>query len=350
MSLPKTPRSSKKRNYKKPDTDSEIETATVDDSDPTMASSGNSENQALAVQIQALRDELTRATEQILALSGSQQNQPSVCPIDSQLTSITPHDAPRLHTQRLHIPKFNANHPHLWFTQIETSFRISGITNDTDQFDHVLVHLEDDVMMAVEDLATNPPLTNKFLALKERIMNIFAQTTESKIRRMLRGEESEDKKPSAILAFMKHLSAGQCSPAIMKMLFLEKLPASIRPILAASGAEDPDKLAEIADRVYEVTNAHTISSVASPVPTTNTQTSTDDTMNLAAINQAIVEAIKIGFNKLQASQSRSHNRSQSQLIQNNNDESRLCYYHERFGENARKCRAPCSWMKKNPEN
>ncbi|KAI8114882.1 hypothetical protein CVS40_12782 [Lucilia cuprina] len=111
------------------------------------------------------------------------------------------------------------------FAQIERSFALCSITSDSDKFDLVSVRLEDEILLSIEDLITNPPqidkfdkfdlvsvrledeillsiedlITNppqidKFGTLKEHLITKFAETSESKLRRLLQGCETAGKK------------------------------------------------------------------------------------------------------------------------------------------------------------
>ena len=101
------------------------------------------------------------------------------------------------------------------------AFQLVGVSNDDERYANLLVSLKGDALRAVGDLVNNPPGVNKFLALKERLINHFAPTPESHLRRMLRGEDMTGKKPSAILAHVckayflmdgaTHQLCGHCS-------------------------------------------------------------------------------------------------------------------------------------------
>jgi len=77
----------------------------------------------------------------------------------------------RTHTRAtVHLPKFAHSNPQLWFAQVERSFRLHQIIDDTDKFDLVTLHLEEDVDLAVEDLVIRPPNENKYVAIKNRLL------------------------------------------------------------------------------------------------------------------------------------------------------------------------------------
>ncbi|XP_073821522.1 uncharacterized protein [Musca autumnalis] len=178
------------------------------------------------------------------------------------LSSATRHEDTRPNLQKVHIPKFNERNPHLWFAQVERSFALCNITADNDKFDLVSVRLEDEVLLSVEDLITNPPDSSKYLAIKERIISKFAESPESKLRRLIQGGETNGMKPTSILAHMKRLAPGKGNEAIIRTLFLVQMPENMRPFLTACEEEDLEKLAKIADKMFEANNNNCVNSLS----------------------------------------------------------------------------------------
>ncbi|XP_070853707.1 uncharacterized protein [Drosophila suzukii] len=161
----------------------------------------------------------------------------------------------RTHTRAtVHLPKFAHSNPQLRFAQVERSFRLHQIIDDTDKFDLVTLHLEEDVVLAVEDLVIRPPNENKYVAIKNRLLQKFAESPESKLRRLLQGGGTSGLKPSEILANMRRLAPDPGSENIILTLFLAEMPASIRPTLTVWEETDLDKLAKIADKMLEAVN------------------------------------------------------------------------------------------------
>ena len=113
--------------------------------------------------------------------------------------------------------------------------------------------------------------------------------------------------------------------SFLRELFLQRLPANIRMVLAST----PDmstlkELAQLADKIIEVAAPTTVAAV---------HTSADVEQLRTEVSQ-LTDMVK----SLTKSKS-SRGRSPSPHPQSS---STLCWYHERFGNNARKCRPPCS--------
>lgn len=252
----------------------------------------------------------------------------------------------RSNIQKVHIPKFNKHNPHLWFAQVERSFALCDVTSDNDKFDFVSVRLEDDVLLSVEDLITNPPANDKFKVLRERLISKFAESPESKLRRLLQGGETVGMKPSEVLAHMKRLAPGIGNEAIIRTLFIGQMPESIRPLLSIWEQDDLDKLAKTADKMLEA-NTNSVSAISHSSSYSETQLSVNAiNPTMAELTQAIkILSDKIDNMKMQSDQnngrrSRSKSRSRSQSGQKSS-EPQLCWYHGKFGNNAKRCKPNC---------
>ncbi|XP_073822366.1 uncharacterized protein [Musca autumnalis] len=265
------------------------------------------------------------------------------------LSSATRHEDTQPSLQKVHIPKFNERNPHLWFAQVERSFALCNITADNDKFDLVSVRLEDEVLLSVEDLITNPPDSSKYLAIKERIISKFAESPESKLRRLIQGGETNGMKPTSILVHMKRLAPGKGNEAIIRTLFLGQMPENMRPFLTAWEEEDLEKLAKIADKMFEANNNNCVNSLSTSqqpaVDAINQRMSFADMCQTIRELSAKVDKIQQQIGKHTRHRSKSRNRSPSGQ---NSNQRNLCYFHLKFGDKARKCKPDCS--RSQPEN
>lgn len=310
-------------NYKEPDSHSSEEEAEFFESSNVVTDNNMSEE--LQRQIQALQEQL------------------------AALSSTSRHEDTPPNLQKVHIPKFNERNPHLWFAQVERSFALCNITSDNDKFDLVSVRLEDEVLLAVEDLITNPPDSNKYSAIKERIISKFAESPESKLRRLIQGGETNGMKPTSILAHMKRLAPGKGNEAIIRTLFLGQMPENMRPFLTAWEEEDLEKLAKTADKMFEANNNNCVNSLSTSqqpvVDAINQRMSFTDMCQTIRELSEKVDKIQQQIGKNTRHRSKSRNRSTSG--QNSNPRN-LCYFHQKFGDNAKKCKPDCSRFQ--PEN
>ncbi|XP_067122353.1 uncharacterized protein [Centruroides vittatus] len=245
-------------------------------------------------------------------------------------------------------PPFWKNKPSLWFAQLEAQFAIANISADTTKYYYVISTLESDILESVHDLVTKPPESNKYDTIKNRLINIYAESQTSKLQTLLQGLELGDQRPSHLLTKMRDLASGHFSEDILKSLWLRRLPENIQAILAAS-TENLPQLATMADKIQEVnTIRHTPISrgeqfcIDNPIE--------KQLQDLASqVNElfALVRAPRYQHQPRYNSRNPqgSHRRSPSRERRRYREpEGGLCFYHTNFGANAKKCTPPCSFQ------
>lgn len=233
--------------------------------------------------------------------------------------------------------QFIKTQPKLYFLQMEAQFSLANITRDLTKYNHILGTLEPTYLTSVMDIIENPPLANKYEAIKNRIIGEFQQSDQHKLRILLRETELGDLKPSQLLRKMRELSNNSLNDDALKTLWIERLPEQIRPVISISN-EALNNVALMADKMLEITSYNVISEVAAP------------DINRELANQIAVLSKRID-NLTKNSNTHSNNRGRSQSRERKNDRKRAstpsnndspyCYYHFKFGAMARKCREPC---------
>lgn len=235
------------------------------------------------------------------------------------------------------LPPFWKENPKLWFMQIEAIFGISGITRDETKFQYVIANIDSNFLPHICDILESPPADgSKFAAVKERLIQSFSESQESKLRKLLKNQELGDQKPSHLLQIMKNLASGQLNDAVLKTLFLEQLPEDVRSILTISQVSDISSLALQADKIMCLRSPHLYE-----------VKSASGNIDLTKISQQI-EALEKKVSNF--SRSRNQNRSQSsnRSKSRSNSKSRnrdWCWYHNRFRDKATKCISPCTFSK-----
>ena len=149
------------------------------------------------------------------------------------------------------MPPFIRNDPGLWFLQVERTQRVARIVADETKADTVVAALDADAIAIIWDiLLIEPSPANQYDLIKERIINAFASSAESKLRRLLKGQVL-DGKPSIFISRLRNLSDGQCNDSVIKSIFLEHLPSQHRAILVSTGLSDSNHLAQTADEIAD---------------------------------------------------------------------------------------------------
>ena len=126
-------------------------------------------------------------------------------------------------------------------------------------------------------------------------------------------------------------------------------------ILASAGENTPvEELAELADRIMEVTT--TIAPVTQVQSSTNPFLLTPNSSELTelrTLTQQQARQIQTLTDQLRAVTRDQPRRNDNQHFGRRRSRSRdrpssYCYYHQRFGEKARKCESPCSYQQSVP--
>lgn len=252
-----------------------------------------------------------------------------------------PDSPPRTTAVQLKIPSFWRKDPEVWFIQLERQFALNNITTDQTKFNHIVSLIDTDVLSQVRNIVVNPPEAEKYKTLKQAILDVYAESEHSRFQRLTTGIELGDRKPSQLLSEMKRLAGNtDQNGSILKTLWMQKLPETIRVILSAAKQDTSlDDLAAQADKTMEVVKIPTVQAV-SPY----------SDQHVAELSKRMDE-LSLAISELRSrSRSRSRSTSSSRYMNrsfNNSNDSGLCWYHRKFGNRARKCTEPCIKKSKN---
>jgi hypothetical protein len=157
--------------------------------------------------------------------------------------------------------------PEVWFAQVEAHFATKKLTAQKTRFDYVVASLSPDIAAEVRDLILKPPGDNPYEALKRQLIKRTADSEQRRLQQLFHAEELGDRKPTQLLRRLQQLlgNTAGIEGSFLKELFLQRLPANIRIVLASSSTTSLEELAELADKVAEVA-APTITTVQAQQP------------------------------------------------------------------------------------
>ena len=200
-------------------------------------------------------------------------------------------------TATLKLPEFYRHRPEVWFHFVEAQFLLRNITDDQVKFAHVVISLHPDVSALISDSISPPPAENQYNTIKARLLKEFTLSPAERASQLLSMPGLGDQRPSQLLSQMLALLPAnkQAEPGILfKELFLCQLPADFRPHLADKYNLDVRALAKEADHFFSITGSRVSAVRAAPPSTTSTR-------------------------------------------------GRHCFYHTKYGDQAKKCQSPCSY-------
>jgi hypothetical protein len=126
-------------------------------------------------------------------------------------------------------------------------------------------HLNEQTMLAVADIFVQPPATGKYETLKNTLIERFSYSVEKQVRTLLGEMELGDKKP-ILLREMRTLAGANISDSLLRILWLQRLPARIQEILVVLDGVNLEKLAVCADKATECARITTVATVANTGP------------------------------------------------------------------------------------
>lgn len=220
--------------------------------------------------------------------------------------TATASTAPDVATLAIKLPNFFTSQPRVWFTQAEAQFALRGVKADATKFYHAVSALDQNTAVRVLDILEHPPTDNKYEALKQRLIGSFSLSRAEKAKKLLQMPPQPDRKPTEILDEFLSILGSDYHPDCLffEQLFRNQLAPELQLQLASAVFSDPRAFAEKADQLW------------------------------AARGRSEICAIGNSFLR---DKTRKHFSSR----QPPHTDSGLCYYHQVFGDKAKKCRPPC---------
>jgi len=112
------------------------------------------------------------------------------------MAEVDPRLVPLPEDQPPQLPPFWTSRPRAWFTYVESRFRLRGIDDDQQKFDHVLSALPAEMVSQVIDLMDTLPEVNQYEFFKSQILDIHELSDYEKFDMLTKMEPMGDRKPS----------------------------------------------------------------------------------------------------------------------------------------------------------
>ncbi|XP_023246394.1 uncharacterized protein LOC111643202 [Copidosoma floridanum] len=259
------------------------------------------------------------------------------------------------------LPPFWRASPEAWFFQIESAFNCNQVRSDTTRFNLVVAALDSEVAQELLDVLRAVPDTGKYDYLKRHVLARFADTEEKRLRTLFTQLHVDGRTPSQLLRHMRSLAGNKVSDEVLKVKWLDLLPVPTQRIMRVLKNNTLDELAEAADHMADtpalVDAIRPQGHQRTPSPNRASSLNFEAALSAQAVEIAALRAtmtqLLATVQKLSDSSeggqrsgrqrnrnnSRSNNRSRSPTPSQNG----YCFYHHRFGMDARKCEQPCAW-------
>lgn len=245
--------------------------------------------------------------------------------------------AERIVFARLPMPAVVNTNIEAWFNSMEYWFDASGIMADRQRAATICAAIDPNALAQLTDILLEQPDIGKYEFVKTKVIAHFADSEQRKLNRLLSEMPLGDKRPSELYHEMKRVAGNVLGEAALKGLWSQRLPEAARPVIAASTGTAAE-FTRIADTIVDaLAPRHVHAAAANPLSELN---------ELKAIIAELRQQIRV-MPRRSRSQSRSANHPRQRTPANNgaaasaNTESDECWYHQKYGREARKCRSPC---------
>lgn len=240
---------------------------------------------------------------------------------------------------------FHHNNPRLWFAALECSFDARNIRKQRSRFCHAVSMLPPDIMQDVEEIILNPPEESPYDVLKEAIIGLLRQSDDKRFHQLMEGQSLGDRKPSQLLTAMRRASAGfNVSDELLGTMWKQKLPVACKQILSTLSARATlNEMATTADAIWSVTDT------VGQVSAVRAERSDPLDDRLCRIEQ-LVSSLSLQQDSWRRSRSQSAPRRSFSRRRSPSSPGGVCWYHRRFGVEARKCTAPCTFTAQHSGN
>lgn len=200
------------------------------------------------------------------------------------------------------LPPFWHGSPAAWFIQAEAQFALRGITADETKYYHVVAILDTETAHRALSILAAPPSDNKYGTLKNFLLSAFDKTDEERAALLFNLTGLGDSKPSELMDRMLSLLGHHEPCFLFRHIFLSQLPEYVRTSLANSkNKHNPRALALEADQL------------------------------VIASGQIAPHVHHVRHNRV-------------------TQQTDVCFYHKKFGRDARKCMEPCKFSQRFKQN
>jgi len=237
----------------------------------------------LQAQLAQMQQQNAALQEQLAALQqqrGPAQQQPEAQPEPGDDAPQGSQEHPYVFRVVPKLPPCWGDNPTLWFAQVESQFRGSGITKESTKFGYVAGALDRRWATEVQDILLNPPAAAQrpYFTLKNELIWRLSLSEERRTRQLLNEADLRVRTPSQFLRYLRNLVASTpVQENVLRTLWLQRLPSNIQGILQCRLETPLNDLAvlvlevsqsSLAVRATKATSASPIAgtSSASPVP------------------------------------------------------------------------------------
>ena len=245
----------------------------------------------------------------------------------------------KINNTNYRLPPFSKLNPEAWFAIAEAELSSRGIKEDEERYQKLLIAVGQDNLDKVGDIVLSPPTTGKYENLKKHLKSTFCVSDDVYFKELFPvpfPTLEEGKSPLDLMTEMLKKSSPEFKKSReFRLLFLERLPAEIRPVLSKVDVSDHREYAIEANKLvekYRSTSSNQVFNVQTATPA--------EPMN---VNTQIAE-LRAEINALNFNRNRGGFRGRGRGSFSSRESRRpsdICKMHWRHGNKAYTCEPPC---------
>lgn len=85
----------------------------------------------------------------------------------------------------LNLPQFIKTMPEIWFKAAEAILHSSGITDDQEKYNAILMRLDPTALIEVADDLSHPPQNDKYGNIKNKLISVYSEAPDDRLEKLL---------------------------------------------------------------------------------------------------------------------------------------------------------------------
>ena len=257
------------------------------------------------------------------------------------------HDTAAAAAPVIKLPPFTNSDVCPWFHRVEAIFRLRGITSASRKADYIIGALPAETFALISTWLMDQQDVVGYDDLKAQIILKCVPTPEEQAKRILQlvklplGDQraSTAFQEMRALATIPQTDGRPTTLDLLRVLWLLRLPQAVRSQITDFTSLPEDELLRKADSLQ---GAHTLASPSTAAAASSPQPPSDDEDQhlAAAARRPTIQRRPPDGSRVPSWRQPTHPQTRPESTGRY-----PCYYHHRFGRDARQCRQPCSWSK-----
>ena len=266
------------------------------------------------------------------------------------------------HKRKPELPPFDTKHIDIWIQRVEAAYTRAGVTTPEEKFAHLESKIAVDLNPKLNEFLFGDATAAKWTEFIQYLRDEYGATKRQKAAKLLNGIRRDGRRPSQLFATIKEQTKGISVDDIHKEMIMRELPTDVQRAMAQKiDTMTAEQTANLADAYFD-REGHQLFKQKEVSINEVTEATSDLDLDLNDVGD---------INAVGRGQSRHRQRSRPRFSQPFSDQGQrpantrsdskppssssasgsrqsrqpsykqICYYHEHFGEKAKRCESNC---------